>query len=194
MESGSGQKSADFRWTGSFPSAVHTIHRKREARAFPPEPSASRHRPPRPAAMGCLSRRPAESELHLQSYAAPTRLAIWVRLFPDPWSYSVSEYPSTWKKYKALKRAAFISVLGLFPAVMIAGVIEHRVPRLGSSNISAFTLVTWFVALVILNLQYTSWPCPRCGKPFVNNGNWVWWTSKCVHCGLRKYTELSQKL
>src|SRR6267142_3357688 len=76
MESSSSRKSVDFRWTGSFPSAVLIIHRKREARAFPPEPSASRHRPPRPAAMGCLSRRPAKSELHLEFYAGPENLAI----------------------------------------------------------------------------------------------------------------------
>jgi|HubBroStandDraft_5_1064220.scaffolds.fasta_scaffold162913_2 hypothetical protein len=82
MESGSNRKSVDFRCKGSFPSAVHITHRKREARAFPPEPSARRHRPPRPAAMGCLSRRPAESELHLQSYAGPKKLAISVSLPP----------------------------------------------------------------------------------------------------------------
>src|SRR5258705_3785862 len=76
MESGSSRKSTHFRCTGSFPSAVLIIHRKREARAFPPEPSASRHRPPRPAAMGCLSRRPAKSELHLESYAPSKNLAI----------------------------------------------------------------------------------------------------------------------
>src|SRR5258708_11516587 len=48
----------------------------REVQAFPPEPSASRHRPPRPAAMGCLSRRSVESELHLEFYAPPKNLAI----------------------------------------------------------------------------------------------------------------------
>jgi hypothetical protein len=167
---------------------------QREARAFPPEPSASRHRPPRPAAMGCLSRRPGGVGVTspiLRPYYAPCNQA---RLFLGFWSYLVGEFPSTWKKYKALKRAFFVSVLGIFPAVMVAGVIEHRVLGLDSSKISAPTLVIWFVALFILNLRYTSWPCPRCGKPFVNNGNWVWWTNKCVHCGLPKYTEQSRKL
>ena len=63
----------------------------------------------------------------------------------------MGEYPSTWKKYKALKRALFICVLGLFPAVMIAGVIEHRVLGLGSSKISMPTVVTLFGASFILN-------------------------------------------
>src|SRR6266481_1462081 len=76
LESGSSRKSTHFRCKGSFPSAVLIIHRKREARAFPPEPSASRPRPPRSAAMGCLSRRPTKSELHLQSYAGRYLLAI----------------------------------------------------------------------------------------------------------------------
>jgi hypothetical protein len=90
MESGSNRKSVDFRCKGSFPSAVHITHRKREARAFPPEPSASRHRPPRPAAMGCLSRRPAESELHLQSYAPRKNLAIGAK----PSLTTTFSYPS----------------------------------------------------------------------------------------------------
>src|SRR5215468_1994307 len=41
----------------------------REARAFPPEPSAGRNRQPRPAAMGCLSSRPAGSELYIDATA-----------------------------------------------------------------------------------------------------------------------------
>ena len=127
----------------------------------------------------------------LRRYYAPCNQ---VRPFPGFWSHLVGEYPSAWKKYKALRRAFFISVLGIFPAVLIASVIEHRVLGLSSSNISTLTLVTCFVALFILNHLYTSWPCPKCGKPFVNNGNWVWWTSKCVHCGLPKYTEQSRKL
>src|SRR5215469_8339588 len=41
MESGSSRKFVDFRLTGSFPSAVCVVHRKREARAFPPKPSVA---------------------------------------------------------------------------------------------------------------------------------------------------------
>src|SRR5579885_3341825 len=48
----------------------------REARAFPPEPSAGRNRPPRPATMGCLSRRPTRSELQHVSYAGYMLSAI----------------------------------------------------------------------------------------------------------------------
>jgi hypothetical protein len=63
-------------------SGVLAPFQTREARAFPPKPSANRHRLPRSAAMGCLSRRQAESELHLQSYAPGKNLAIGVTL---PW-------------------------------------------------------------------------------------------------------------
>jgi len=41
MESGTNRKSVDFRLTGSFPSAVCFVRRKREARAFPPKPSVA---------------------------------------------------------------------------------------------------------------------------------------------------------
>jgi hypothetical protein len=102
----------------------------------------------------------------------------------------LSSHGEQWHRYTRLKWAWSISVFGFFPAIAIAGMIatrifQHRIPNTPSGVFVAL----WFLSSAFLNLLFTSWPCPRCGKPFINNGNWVWWTKSCVHCGLPKYSD-----
>lgn len=43
------------------------------------------------------------------------------------------------------------------------------------------------VNLIVAHLRWTSWPCPRCGRPF--RAKWFYgnaFTSRCLHCGLPK--------
>src|SRR5208283_930166 len=99
----------------------------------------------------------------------------------------LSSHGSQWSRYKRLKWAWSVSFLGLLPVVAIAGffattIFQKRIP---DTAFSVFVAL-WFLGSVYLNYLYISWPCPRCGEPFVNNGNWVWWTKSCVHCGLPK--------
>jgi len=95
-----------------------------------------------------------------------------------------------WHRYKTLKWAWFISVLGYLPVPAVSSMIARRISGPDSGNtVFGITLVLWFLSSGALNHLFTSWPCPRCGKPFINNGNWAWFTKSCVHCGLLKYSD-----
>jgi len=95
-----------------------------------------------------------------------------------------------WSRYKKLKSAWFISFFSFVPAVLIAGLISTRIFHKPIPNTASSVFVVFcFLSSAFLNHLFTSWPCPRCGKPFVNNGNWEWWTKTCVHCGVPKYSD-----
>jgi hypothetical protein len=99
-------------------------------------------------------------------------------------------YDEQWSRYKRIKWAWYISFLGFLPAIAIEGLIDTQIfhGRLSGDPTTVFALI-WFFSAVVLNFVYVYWPCPRCGKPFVNNGNWRWWANACVHCGLPKYSD-----
>jgi hypothetical protein len=101
----------------------------------------------------------------------------------------LGSHEEQWHRYKALKWAWSISVLGFLPLLAIVGMLATRVFQKQIPDTASGVFVTlWFLSSAYLNLLFTSWPCPRCGRPFINKGNWAWWTKSCVHCGLRKYS------
>jgi hypothetical protein len=102
----------------------------------------------------------------------------------------LGSHDEQWSRYKRLQWAWCISFLSFFPVLAIAGLIatqifQKRIP----DTASGVFVVLWFLSSAFLDHLFTSWPCPRCGRPFVSNGNWTWWTNNCVHCGLSKYSD-----
>ena len=101
-----------------------------------------------------------------------------------------SVYEKQWSRYKKLKWATAISFLGFLPTVAIMGfvateVFQKRIPDAASG---VFVLL-WFLSCVFLAYFFSSWSCPRCGRPFVRYRNVALWTKRCVHCGLPKYSD-----
>jgi hypothetical protein len=102
----------------------------------------------------------------------------------------LGSHEEQWSRYKRIKWAWYISFFGFLPAIAIVGLIDTQIfHRRFSGASSAVFVVVWFVSWVVLTHSYSYWSCPRCGKPFINNGNRRWWASECAHCGLPKYSD-----
>jgi len=95
-----------------------------------------------------------------------------------------------WSRYKRLKWATGVFFFGFFPVVALMGLLETQIfhKRIPATASGAFVFL-WFVSGAVLTFLFSSWTCPRCGRPFVRYRNVALWTKRCVHCGLPTYSD-----
>lgn len=75
--------------------------------------------------------------------------------------------------------------------VLIAGLLGQLLSPPQRKSLEEVTFhvlgLVWLVGTAIAGFQYVHWPCPRCGKPFLEK--WTFanpLTSRCLHCGLKQ--------
>ncbi|MFZ0821028.1 MAG: hypothetical protein WAM91_13230 [Candidatus Acidiferrales bacterium] len=99
-----------------------------------------------------------------------------------------------WKEYRR-RRNWFVAILPLGLAVAIAG--DH----VKSPTLHFILSIAWVLPVIWFAGNFDSWPCPRCGKPFV--GRWwgfsrsgAYWFGPaprhCRNCGLRAFADPSE--
>ena len=99
--------------------------------------------------------------------------------------FVVEGQAAVWQGYESLRRWWTGLWLGVIPLAMIFSLFFEGV-------LNAL-LYAYLLVFGILSVKLTSWPCPRCGKPFIR-GEWgsLKFTSPldllsgrpCKHCGL----------
>jgi len=97
----------------------------------------------------------------------------------------VGNQTDVWRGYRALRRAWTGLWIGIIPFALFFMVVLDPEGRAFQALILAYMLAFGFVTV-----RFTSWRCPRCGKPFVY-GRWkvsspldLLPDRPCKHCGL----------
>lgn len=90
--------------------------------------------------------------------------------------------PSTWARYRFERNRCLLIVFGGFA---LAALISILIP-----GAYLFLLPVWFAASVWSSMTLSYFKCPQCGKPFIikESGGYNGFTSKCLNCGLRKWS------
>ena len=92
----------------------------------------------------------------------------------------ITDYAAAWAQYRRVRRSMLVAWLGPFPVVLFVIFNQHSLPY--------GTVIAWLVALGWLgtfwhfNLRWVSWPCPRCGAPFIDI--WSITHRRCANCRL----------
>jgi hypothetical protein len=93
-----------------------------------------------------------------------------------------------WRHHRFLKRIGGVSALFIFliVACVALGLIDER------SRGLQMLMYCWVLFVLIMLTVTHEARCPRCDKRFYANGLQFWqMTSKCLHCGQKKYASLS---
>jgi hypothetical protein len=91
-----------------------------------------------------------------------------------------SDFTEKWAAYRKVRRSMFIAWLAPFPAVLGAIFFQDRIH--GGTYIALAVAVGWLGTFWYWNQRWLSWPCPRCGAPFVSISRP--WLRACPSCGL----------
>jgi len=93
---------------------------------------------------------------------------------------AAASYASQWRDLKRRKRLVWAAYFLMCAAITVWGVTEQPYWLLA--------LFLFFFLGVAAGANLASFLCPRCRKPFAErNFFWViFWTRKCLNCGLRR--------
>lgn len=93
-------------------------------------------------------------------------------------------YEQQWREYR--KRC--IIVLIIFATFIPASVLVENL--LHSDNVFFIVMFVWMFAFLVAGIRIITWPCPRCGKPFLAKSLIVGnpFIGRCLHCGLPKWS------
>jgi hypothetical protein len=97
------------------------------------------------------------------------------------------------EKWKILRRRSgifFWMWIGWIPygALVMLGLDWLKLDRL-----VPYFLIPYMLAWAVMGVSMSNFPCPACGKTFFRKNflglpyNNIW-TSKCLHCGVKKYS------
>ena len=98
----------------------------------------------------------------------------------------MGRYDTQWRRYRRLQMLSLLVVVPFAAGFLLVEFPDSPAVRIPVSIAIVFGFIgvgSWFL------LNY--FRCPRCGKLFAIN----WWYNlsifarKCVHCGLRKFTQ-----
>lgn len=90
---------------------------------------------------------------------------------------------TTWAEYKWRRKRFLLICFGGFLAASLGSfIVPAAVP---------IFLLAWFVGFVWSSMTLSYFRCPACGKPFIirKTGGYNGFTSKCLNCGLPKWSE-----
>jgi hypothetical protein len=91
---------------------------------------------------------------------------------------------TVWSPYRRLRIACTLLWVGAIPVIVSLNLFG------GGTGFFAGLALGYLFLLAVVSIRFTSWPCPRCGKPFVYR---MWRLSSpmdllpgrpCKHCGL----------
>jgi len=79
--------------------------------------------------------------------------------------------------------------LAPLPIVLLAIFLQDRYTF--GTPLAFFIVFGWMGAFLFFNLRWRAWPCPSCGRPFVN----IWTISQrdCPHCHLPFWASSGEK-
>jgi hypothetical protein len=98
-------------------------------------------------------------------------------------------YASAWLERDRVRGAMALLLVGVVPVAALSYLV------FGAGALTATILVAWIGAMVVAQIWYFAWPCPRCGEVFVTSrrkhllpeSNWSLLTrERCGSCGLRQ--------
>ncbi len=93
-------------------------------------------------------------------------------------------YEKQWANFRKLNRRGIISVIAVFPTMLLTGYFGNMLSVF--LYVGVVALIAEVISYVVTVIQIRAFPCPRCEKPFTvlfkfgpnTRGR------KCVHCGL----------
>jgi hypothetical protein len=99
-------------------------------------------------------------------------------------------YSRVWRRYKRNVMILWVLFLGFIPIgyFVIKPLMEHY----QSDMPMTIFILAWLILLSYSCVVVGYFRCPRCGNLFF--GKWTFWgmvgfyTNKCIHCGLQKYS------
>ena len=97
-------------------------------------------------------------------------------------------FQGDWEQYRLLYRnfkLFFVGSAAAFFLPFVIGLVDKNFSNLFYLSIPAGIFL---VASAYYVLRLQSWNCPKCKNTFHRNEFYTWsYSSKCLHCGLRKY-------
>lgn len=105
----------------------------------------------------------------------------------DPFSH-IGGPAGSWHELKRRQKRAVVVFFLWFPTTVVVSFLS--VLLIGREADLGFIFgLTWMASLAREYILLISWRCPKCGKPFMWGNRVAWpFVSKCIHCGLPKYT------
>jgi hypothetical protein len=92
-----------------------------------------------------------------------------------------ADYASAWADYRKVRGTMLIAWVGPLPVLMLLIFAQDRLPF--GTVIAWVAGVAWMGVFLYWNLRWVSWPCPRCGQPFISLLTPI--HRQCAHCRLR---------
>lgn len=100
----------------------------------------------------------------------------------------IFNYQKAWEHYRYMHRNFWLSFIGsavAFFLPFIIGLVDKHFSNLIYLSIPSGA---FFAASAYYVLRLQTWNCPKCKNTFHRNDFYTWsYSSKCLHCGLRKY-------
>ena len=90
------------------------------------------------------------------------------------------DYASAWVAYRKVRRSMLIAWLGPAPILAVLIFNQDRIPH--GTLIAWLAGVAWMGVFLYWNLRWVSWPCPRCGQPFISLLTPI--HRRCAYCRL----------
>jgi hypothetical protein len=108
---------------------------------------------------------------------------------------SDGEYSEQWAELRALHRRLFWYSAAAATIVMVLAALTMFASEKSGGAFGIGLAIAWaaiLVKLLLLQIEYSYWSCPRYGKRFhVRQGGLGWgnlFANRCVNCGLTKWT------
>ena len=101
----------------------------------------------------------------------------------------MNQHRDEWQQFRFWNRVGIGAVATVVPLLFIVAYIGHHFPVLVPLLIAA--PIASFIAYFVAYFQLRSFKCPRCGQTYLVRSAFGANSlgRKCVHCGLRLYTD-----
>jgi len=96
-------------------------------------------------------------------------------------------YHRQWGTYRRWRNLSILALVAIYPAGWLGGEVGQRFKH--PDNWFLAFLIGWLLLAAVVWGRFDDFRCPRCGKHFFHVG-WSrnFFARKCVHCGLKKYS------
>ncbi len=98
-------------------------------------------------------------------------------------------YSKTWKEHRADQKVLLFLFVAFFPVLYL--VVRPLFDLTKFDSLPTIFAFAWGAAIVLFFYRVQGLVCPRCGSAFMIRygkfSNPVFWSTRCVHCGLKKY-------
>jgi predicted membrane metal-binding protein len=97
-------------------------------------------------------------------------------------------YTVQWNDYRMRRRIFWIICISYLPGVFL---LSLPLEKYFHSDVPMMVIAfSWLFAFLASGWYMNVWICPCCGNPYFKR-RWFYnqFTSKCVHCGLKKWAD-----